>query len=176
MTDTFNVDTFTQTRDELQNLISGWCTKYARLIPSEILKKIKEEPIPEIVLSPNMTTTGGRFKRKSNQIILNDKATKEHLRSTLGHELAHWLDWVTYKQRGHGYTWKQCMGWLQLEPSRCHQHEELNKLRRRNSAARYMCSECQFVTVSRRRLSNRKWQHQDCGGHWNLCLKVTEED
>ena len=70
MTDTFNVDTFTQTRDELQNLISGWCTKYARLIPSEILKKIKEEPIPEIVLSPNMTTTGGRFKRKSNQIII----------------------------------------------------------------------------------------------------------
>lgn len=82
----------------------------------------------------DMGTKGGY--QRGFVLAINPKATDEHQRETLGHELAHLLEeqltpdksmprWSAGASRGHGYIWAWWMGKLGLKPDRFHDHEEL---------------------------------------------------
>ena len=84
----------------------------------------KPIPIPKIVIRPRAGLKGGSANVFSNRIMINEDACKldwEYIiNQTLPHEVCHIVaSYINPNDRGHGYTWKNCMRILGLTPNRC---------------------------------------------------------
>ena len=75
-------------------------------------------------------------------IELNPNLTDEHQLRTLGHELAHALDYWLDGGNGHGPTWAAWMRRLGLAVERCHDYPELLDSRKKYRAE---CRDCSWV-------------------------------
>jgi SprT protein len=80
----------------------------------------------KIVVKEEMRTTAGTAYYKANTIHLNKKLFTENINTfnqTIGHEVAHLINYEVYGKRGHGPTWKNVMIMMGLEPRRCHSYK-----------------------------------------------------
>ncbi len=96
----------------------------------------------------NLTgTTAGMAHLYKNHIRLNPILYKRdnHVRdSTIGHEIAHLVAFIVYKDHGHGPGWKHVMNVFGLKAERCHSIP-CQDLKRKFTYYTYKCSCCEKV-------------------------------
>lgn len=105
--------------------------------------------------------TAGRASYRKNEVQLNphyfktEDAKKHLLEHTVGHEVAHFVEFVLYGTSGHGLVWKGIMRSLGLEPSRCHSVdvESLGKKKRKGMEKfPYECG-CMTHMITKKRIN-----------------------
>jgi len=129
-----------------------------------------------VTQNPRPRRRAGLCKIYQREIELHSTLFKaerrQELEETLLHELAHVIDHLVFKGRGHGRTWKEVMRALELEPTRCHSldflqedHQVQAVACRRRSEVDYLCEKCKFVWTRSRSLPRRRiYSHRNCGG------------
>lgn len=129
-----------------------------------------------VVRNPRPRRRAGMCDIRARQIELHSAMYKlgrrQDLEDTFLHELAHAIDYLLFKGRGHGHTWKKVMAALGLDPARCHRikyldedHEVRPAASRRKSEVDYLCEKCKFVWTRSRSLPRRRvYSHRNCGG------------
>jgi predicted SprT family Zn-dependent metalloprotease len=73
-----------------------------------------------------MRTTAGKAYYNLNMIKLNKTLfleNKDKFNQTIGHEIAHLLNYEIYGHTGHNGSWKAIMILLGLKPNRCHEYK-----------------------------------------------------
>lgn len=94
-----------------------------------------------IEVTDRLRSTAGRYSCKSGKhlVELNAREESSHAQQTLGHELAHLLDWVVDRRSGHGPTWRAWTRRLGVAPKPCHDYAELDATKSRSA---YTCRDC----------------------------------
>jgi len=117
--------------------LCGWLLEFLErarfyMTPAQLVKTAVP---PMIVFNPRMTTYAGRAHPRAGYLEINPKATPDHQRDTVGHELAHWLAVKLDGEWGHKRAfikWCHCVG---IASERCHAYPELLALRVRRCSS-----------------------------------------
>ena len=90
----------------------------------DIYPQLRRDNVPAISLNNRFKTTAGMAYYDSHSIKLSTELFREHtdhfIADTIPHEVAHLVDYIVFKEWGHGPSWKQVMRAYGLEPARCH--------------------------------------------------------
>lgn len=92
------------------------------------------KPIPKVILNTRLKTTGGWAYHEKNEIELSAgllwEFPDEYKKTIIPHELIHLIDYILYKNSGHGPTWKDLMRQYGLDPARCHDLFDIREQRK----------------------------------------------
>ena len=136
-------------------------TNHDKVIKKFESVKAKAERIYNIDLSKLYITynirgfnTAGKAAPMTGEIRLNPnffkcpEATKHLINVTIGHEIAHHVDWVVHRKSGHSHTWKRIMVRLGMEPERCH-NVDVTKIGKTGYEYVCVCDEPHMLGVKR---------------------------
>lgn len=119
-----------------------------------------------VKLSTSLSICAGKAKLKKDTIDLNYRLLKNNpaeIRDTFGHELAHLVEYWTYKTVGHGIPWKNIMLRLELPPKRTHDLD-VSAFRPKFT---YSCACAPEIIVSKRKHNaiqrGTNYRCRDCG-------------
>lgn len=111
---------------ELQRLAEVWVDHWWK----NALEKFAEFDIgarPAVKLNKRLTATAGRAFLDHDymdlSVYLFERNIKDFCEDTIPHELAHFIAWRVYKDKGHGKAWKWVAHTLYGNPQRCHNYE-----------------------------------------------------
>lgn len=94
-------------------------------------------PCPDVKINRRFTSMAGRASLNDNLIELSEylylRNRQEFLKNTIPHELAHFIAYRKYKDRGHGKAWKEVAMYLYGDNSRCHKMETKSEAMKKNA-------------------------------------------